>query len=159
MLKSVLCQQYGPSLATLSQEINRLGSVGERRICPVPSAYMPEGVVQIQLVAQTQGWPCLVYLLRFLVLASVAPGSKGTKPNRLAWISHLESTEQLKFHFKIVYKESLKDYLTTSKRIDLCIENLNCIPSLSAAPFEKWVHWDVFCIPDQRNCIIVWCKP
>jgi hypothetical protein len=55
MLKSVLCQQYGPCLATLSQEINRLGSVGERRICSVPSAYMPEGVVQIRVVAQTQG--------------------------------------------------------------------------------------------------------
>jgi hypothetical protein len=42
----------------------------------------------------------------------------------------------LKFHFKFEYKESLKDYLTTSKGIDLCIKNLNCNPSLSAAPFE-----------------------
>ncbi len=68
-------------------------------------------------------------------------------------------TGQLKFHFKFVYKESLKDYLTASKRIDLCIENFNCNPGLSAAPFEIWIRRDVFFIPDKRNCIIVWCKP
>ncbi len=48
------------------------------------------------------------------------------------------------------------EILTTSKRIDLCIENLNCNLSLSAAPCEIWIRRDVFYIPDKRNCIIVW---
>ncbi len=62
MIKSALSsQQYGPWLAILSQEINSLGSVGERQICPVPLAHMSEGVVQIRLVAQTQGRQYLVY--------------------------------------------------------------------------------------------------
>ncbi len=51
---------------------------------PVPSARMSEGVVQMRLVAQTQGRPYLVYLLRFLILASVTPGSRGTKPKLFA---------------------------------------------------------------------------
>jgi hypothetical protein len=72
MIKSALSsQQYGPWLAILSKEINSLGSVGERRVCPVPSAHMSEGVVQIRLVAQTQGRPYLFYLLLFLILALV----------------------------------------------------------------------------------------
>jgi hypothetical protein len=60
----------------------------------------------------------------------------------------------LKFHLKIVYKESLKDYLTTSKRIDLFIENLNCNPSLSAAPFEIWIRRDVFAILTKETALL-----
>ncbi len=86
MLRSALSSHhYGPWFAILSQEqINRLGSVGKRRICPapVPSAHMSESIVQIQLAAHTQRWPYLVHLLRFLLGSSVAPGSRGAKPNR-----------------------------------------------------------------------------
>ncbi len=45
---------------------------------------MPDGVVQLRLVAHTQGRTHLVHLLRFLIGASVAPGSRRTKPNRFA---------------------------------------------------------------------------
>ncbi len=57
---------YGPWFAIVSQKINRLGSVCERRICPVPLVHNSEGVVHIQRVAQTQGRQYLVYFLRFL---------------------------------------------------------------------------------------------
>ena len=44
------------------------------------------------------------------------------------------STGQLKFHFKFVCKESPIDYLKISKRLDLCIENLNCNDAIRAYP-------------------------
>jgi hypothetical protein len=63
--------------------------------------------------------------------------SGGAKAAADLRVIEILSKGQLKFHFKFVYKESLKDYLTTRKSIDQCIENLNCIPSISDAPFEK----------------------
>ena len=45
---------------------------------------MPDGVVQLRLVAHTQGRTHLVRLLRFRIGGSVAPGSRRTKPNRFA---------------------------------------------------------------------------
>lgn len=79
------CKQNIPCFLIINlQEINSLGSIGERRIGPVPSAHMPDGVVQLRLVAHTQGRTHLVRLLRFRIGGSVAPGSRRTKPNRLA---------------------------------------------------------------------------
>jgi hypothetical protein len=89
MLKSALSSQHcGPWLAILSQEINRLGSVWIR---PVPSGHMSraKGIVQIRLVAQTQGQQYLGYLLRFFLLASVAHGSRGTKVEHKTKLHHV----------------------------------------------------------------------
>ena len=141
MLKSALSRKHdGPRFAFLSlHEINSLGSVGERRTGPVPSAHMFYGVVQIRIVAHTQPRPYFVNLLRFLLGASLPPGSRRTKPNRCAFVLTTPQIRIIQALFSTIQinSEDLDQLLTPLPRIQCELGIVSVLPALTRVAFPS----------------------